>query len=77
MIYSLRSTATEVFRISTLFESADAVSPTDPQNPNRLPQMRVENNLVPDSEDWAGGDNFQNPDTRPILSSSNTRFRTG
>lgn len=59
VIYSLRSTATEVFRISTLFESADAVSPTDPQNPNRLPQMRVENNLVPDSEDWAGGDNFQ------------------
>jgi outer membrane receptor for ferric coprogen and ferric-rhodotorulic acid len=60
VVTNWKSTATNVFRVSAVIETAAAVSATDPQNPNRIPLVRVPESIIPLHEDWAGPDNKQN-----------------
>lgn len=60
VIYNLNSTPTHVFRVNPNvngLEGAGAVSPTDPQNPNRYPLMTISTDIVPLGQDWGGPDN--------------------
>ncbi|MSU50652.1 MAG: hypothetical protein EXS37_16455 [Opitutus sp.] len=58
-IFSLRSTATQTFRMAAILESTAAVAATDPQNPNRIPVQAARPPLIPETQDWGGGDNYQ------------------
>jgi outer membrane receptor for ferric coprogen and ferric-rhodotorulic acid len=59
VIYSLKSTPTVVYRITVTNEGATAATGTDPQNPLRLPLLRVPESIIPYDQDWAGPDNKQ------------------
>jgi outer membrane receptor for ferric coprogen and ferric-rhodotorulic acid len=58
-IYSLQSTPTIAYRITVTNEAAGAASGADPQNPLRLPLLRIPESIIPLREDWAGPDNKQ------------------
>ncbi len=60
VINNWQSTATNVYRVSAVIETAAAVAASDPQNPNRIPFLRVPESVIPLREDWAGPDNKQN-----------------
>jgi outer membrane receptor protein involved in Fe transport len=59
LIYNLQSTPTIAYRITVTNEGAAAATGTDPQNPLRLPFLRVPESIIPLREDWAGPDNKQ------------------
>jgi outer membrane receptor protein involved in Fe transport len=60
VINNWQSTAANVFRTTALVTSAAAVSATDPQNPDRYPNIRIPESIIPLREDWAGPDQKQN-----------------
>ncbi len=60
VINNWQSTATHVFRTTALVTTAAAVSATDPQNPDRYPNIRIPESIIPLREDWAGPDQKQN-----------------
>ncbi len=59
VINNWQSSATNVYRITVTNEAAAAVAATDPQNPLRLPLVRVPESMIPLGQDWAGPDNKQ------------------
>ncbi|MBM3855172.1 MAG: TonB-dependent receptor, partial [Verrucomicrobia bacterium] len=59
-IYNLKSTATEVFRVSDLEQTNAAVLATDPKNPRLLPRLAISTTIVPERDDWGGPDNYHN-----------------
>ncbi len=59
-IYNLQSSATNVFRNSTVTTGAAVATGADPQNPNRLPIVGIPESIVPRFQDWGGPDNGLN-----------------
>jgi outer membrane receptor protein involved in Fe transport len=55
-IYNLQTTPQNVFRVSNTVEGANAVSATDPQNPNRYPLITIPSSLISKRQNWGGPD---------------------
>ena len=56
-LYDMRSTATTVFRSSSLLTGTGVSSGTDPQNPLRIPLLPVSYDIYPEGQDWSGPSN--------------------
>lgn len=64
-LYDMKSTATNVFRNSTVLTTAGVDTGPDPQNPKSVPLQTVTNSIIPYGQDWGGPDNH-----------SDSRYRT-
>jgi len=56
-LYDMKSTATTVYRNSTVLTTAGIDTGTDPQNPKDIPYQTVPNSIIPYGQDWGGPDN--------------------